>query len=198
MIEENPTIRKLVFDTFDHVVARQLKQFIDLFESTLHATFSNPWVYLKKTTARLEDDGEEEPLLPSLDDTKRRIPQEIQSRSGIERTVTKWLYDIPMEPHMIDEAVDQLQILVLKVYSHIRSQVCDQVELFAESFFKLPLMRRLEEDMIKVELSAVDKEGYRHRREKLSREGAANQQALKEVRECLKVLSTFALKHASA
>jgi GTP-binding protein EngB required for normal cell division len=199
MIEENATIRKLVFDTYDRVVERQLNQFVELFRSTLHATFSNPWVFLKKTTARLDDDEyASECLLPSLDDTKARIPQEIQGRTGIERTVTKWLYDIPTEPHRIDEAVDQVQLLVLKVYSHIRSQVCDQVELFAESFFKLPLMRRLEEDMIKVELSTVDKEGYRHRREKLSREGAANQQALKEVQECLKVLSTFALKHASA
>merc|ERR1719419_404642 len=65
MIEENQTIRKLVFDTFDSVVLRQLKQFMDLFKSTLHATFANPWVFLKKTTARLEDDdGNVECLLP--------------------------------------------------------------------------------------------------------------------------------------
>mmetsp|Transcript_19845 Transcript_19845/g.45190 ORF Transcript_19845/g.45190 Transcript_19845/m.45190 type:complete len:373 (+) Transcript_19845:759-1877(+) len=199
MIEENQTIRKLVFDTFDNVVERQLKQFVDLFKSTLHATFSNPWVFLKKTTARLEDDDiGAECLLPSLDDTKARIPQEIQSRTGIERTVTKWLYDIPMEPHRIDEAVDQVQLLVLKVYSHIRSQVCDQVELFAESFFKLPLMRRLEEDMIKVELSEVDKEGYHVRREKLQKEATANMHGLREVQSCLKILSNFALKSVSS
>merc|ERR1719361_2803045 len=186
MIEENPTIRKLVFDTYDNVVARQLQQFVDLFKSTLHATFSNPWVYLKKTTARLEDDDDEEPLLPSLEDTKQRIPREIQSRSGIERTVTKWLYDIPMEPQRIDEAVDQVQLLVLKVYSHIRSQVCDQVELFAESFFKLPLMRRLEEDIGKVELSEVDREGYRVRRAKLEKEATANMHGLREVQSCHK------------
>ena len=38
-----------------------------------------------------------------------------------------------------------------------------QVELFAESFFKLPLLRRLEEDMIKIELSKAARgtvEGY--------------------------------------
>merc|ERR550532_1777554 len=196
MIEENATIRKLLFDTYDGVVQRQLSQFMELFRSTLHATFSNPWVFLKKTTARLDDDDiGAECLLPSLDDTKARIPQEIQSRTGIERTVTKWLYDIPMQPHQIDEAVDQLQILVLKVYSHIRSQVCDQVELFAESFFKLPLMRRLEEDMIKVELSDVDREGYRDRRAKIQKDATANTHGLKEVQDCLKILSAFALKH---
>merc|ERR1719476_1013386 len=54
LIEESQTIRKLVFDTYDAVVARQLKQFVDLFQSTLHATFSNPWVYLKKSTASLD------------------------------------------------------------------------------------------------------------------------------------------------
>merc|ERR1711997_1412727 len=108
----------------------------------------------------------------------------IQSRTGIERTVTKWLYDVPMEPHRIDEAGDHVQLLVLKVYSHIRSQVCDQVELFAESFFKLPLMRRLEEDMIKIELSDVDKEGYRVRRDKLEAHAAANAHGLGEVQAC--------------
>jgi len=195
LIEENPTIRKLVFETFDAVVKRQLSQFVELFKSTLHATFSNPWVFLKKTSAKLDDDLGEECLLPALDDTKARIPKEIQDRSGIERTVTKWLYDIPSEPHKIDLAVDQVQLLVLKVYSHIRSQVCDQVELFAESFFKLPLMRRLEEDMNKVELSDVDREGYRVRRELLMKEDAGNREGVVEVQDCLKSLQNFALKH---
>merc|ERR1711920_318686 len=179
LIDGNQTIKKLVFETFDAVVDRQLSRFIELFKSTLHATFSNPWVFLKKTTATLDDaDIGQECLLPSLDDTKERIPKEIQSRTGVERQVTKWLYDIPMEPHLIDEAVDQVQLLVLKVYSHIRSQVCDQVELFAESFFKLPLMRRLEEDMNKIELSSVDMDGYRVRREKLQKDTVANTHGL--------------------
>merc|ERR1712083_350434 len=97
----------------------------------------------------------------------------------------KWLFEIPTEPHKLDEAVDQVQVLVLRVYSHIRSQVCDQVELFAESFFKLPLMRRLEEDMMKLEISEVDREGYRVRKEKLQRDFAANSYALQEVKGCL-------------
>merc|ERR1719231_893186 len=114
-------------------------------------------------------------MLPALDDSKARIKQEIQNRTGIERTVMKWIYDIPMEAHKLDEAVDLVQLLVLKVYSHIRSQICDQVELFAESFFKMPLMRRLEEDMMKIELSEVDLKGYRDRKKILERDLKATQ-----------------------
>merc|ERR1712113_1204793 len=105
-----------------------------------------------------------------------------------------WIYDIPTEMHELEDAVDLVQLLVLKVYSHIRSKICDQVELFAESFFKMPLMRRLEEDMMKIELSEVDREGYRVRREKLQTEQLANSHGLKEVKECLGTLTSFTLK----
>merc|ERR1719333_1953584 len=99
-------------------------------------------------------------VLPSFDDTKERIPDEIQNRSSTETTLSKWLSDIPTESHQIDEAVDKVQMLVLKTYSFIRSQVCDQVELFAESFFKLPMLRRLEQDMAEIELSEEDQRNY--------------------------------------
>jgi len=194
LLEANPTIKKMVFETFDTVVERQLKQFLTLFKNTLQATFSNPWVFLRKTTAILDTDMNTEIALPSLDQTKQRIPAEIKMRNGNEQVVARWLSEIPLEPHMINEAVDQVQVLVLRVYSHIRSQVCDQVELFCESFFKLPLLRRLEEDMNKIELSPVDLEGYKARRDALEKEAAANAYGLKEVRACLKILLNFQIK----
>jgi len=123
--------------------------------------------------------------------------RELQCRTGIERQVTKWIYEIPIESHKLDDAVDQVQLLVLKVYSHIRSQICDQVELFAESFFKMPLMRRLEEDMMKIELSPVDLKGYRDRREQLRKDQEANTYGLKEVKDCLARLNTFVMNHRS-
>merc|ERR1712113_840519 len=108
--------------------------------------------------------------LPSFEDTKTRIPKEIQNRAGIEATLSKWLTDIPMESSEIDQAVDHVQMLVMKTYSFIRSQVCDQVELFSESFFKLPMLRRLEEDMAMMELSEEDNANYQIRRERLATE----------------------------
>merc|ERR1712039_472538 len=132
--------------------------------------------------------------LPSFEDSKVRIETEIIARTGMERTVQKWIYETPDEPDKIDEAVDRVQLLVLKVYAYIRTQVCDQVELFAESFFKLPLMRKMEEDMSKIELSEVDKAGYKVRVEKLNKDIASNTAAVKEVRYCFKTLQNFALK----
>lgn len=80
----------------------------------------------------------------------------------------------------------------------MRSRVCDQVELFAESFFKMPLMRRLEEDMMKIELSTVDMQGYAAKRKKLQADFVANQHGMSEVQECLSILTNFVLKHRSS
>jgi GTP-binding protein EngB required for normal cell division len=198
LLQGNKTIQKLVFDTYDAVCGRQLQHFESLFKNTLHATFSNPWVFPKSSANDVSfDDLGEECMLPSLDDSKVRIKQEISSRNSIERTVMKWIYDIPMEAHKLDEAVDQVQLLVLKVYSHIRSQICDQVELFSESFFKMPLIRHLEEDMMKIELSAVDLQGYKARGDKLKEEISANSAGLKEVKDCLDILQKFVMNHRS-
>merc|ERR1712050_672911 len=112
----------------------------------------------------------EDAVLPSFDDTKERIPKEIDNRNGVEAILSRWLQEIPEGVNEIDEAVDKVQMLVLKTYGFIRSQVCEQVELFAESFFKLPLLRRLEEDMAMIELSETDKKNYEDRRNSLGAE----------------------------
>jgi len=191
-IKQNEMIKHLVYQTYDNVCKRQLHFFMDLFESMLTSTFSNPWVFLKGATAGASDD--EGPAPEVLMDTLKRIPEEIRSRTGIEATLQQWLQDIPTESHEIDDAVDRVQMLVLKTYSFIRSQVCDQVELFAESFFKLPMMRRLEEEMDNMELSEVDKTNYQARRDRLQSEISAAKDALKEVSECVDQLQGFQIK----
>jgi len=193
LIQQNEMIKHLVFQTYDQACERQLKQFIELFSNMLCSTFSNPWVFLKgATVSGYTEDGDA--AMPSIDDTKERIPKEIQSRSGIESTLSKWLLDIPTESHQIDEAVDKVQMLVLKTYSFIRSQVCDQVELFAESFFKLPMLRRLEEDMNRIALSDTDKQNYQARRSRLEGEVTKVRENIQEVEECISRLEGFKLK----
>eukprot|EP00441_Pelagodinium_beii_P042627 CAMPEP_0197628104 /NCGR_PEP_ID=MMETSP1338-20131121/6514_1 /TAXON_ID=43686 ORGANISM="Pelagodinium beii, Strain RCC1491" /NCGR_SAMPLE_ID=MMETSP1338 /ASSEMBLY_ACC=CAM_ASM_000754 /LENGTH=727 /DNA_ID=CAMNT_0043199007 /DNA_START=37 /DNA_END=2220 /DNA_ORIENTATION=+ len=193
LIRQNEMIKHLVFSTYDQACARQLNQFIELFENMLTSTFANPWVFLKGATHGAYAD-DTDATLPSIDDTKERIPKEIQSRSGIETTLSKWLLDIPTEAHQIDEAVDKVQMLVLKTYSFIRSQVCDQVELFAESFFKLPMLRRLEEDMNRMGLSEQDKTNYQARRSRLEGDVKKVRENLTEVEDCIARLQAFKLK----
>tara|TARA_B100001093_G_C26035626_1_gene679923 strand:+ start:154 stop:441 length:288 start_codon:yes stop_codon:yes gene_type:complete len=78
------------------------------------------------------------------------------SKKGIESLLSKWIADIPRQPSQMEEAVEKVQMLVLKTFAFIRSQICDQIELFADSFFKLPMMRRLEEDMSRIQLGDSD------------------------------------------
>lgn len=195
LLKQNEMIKHLVYQTYDKACLRQLTQFVDLFDNMLTSTFSNPWVFLKgATTGTTESDDLTDAVLPSFDDTKDRIPLEIQSRSGTEATLSKWLTDIPTDSKHIDDAVDKVQMLVLKTYSFIRSQVCDQVELFSESFFKLPMMRRLEEDMAMMELSEEDTANYQSRRDRLSGEIGKAQDALVEINWCIDRLQGFKLK----
>lgn len=193
LITENEMIKQLVFTTYDETVSRQLTQFIDLFNNMLASTFSNPWVFMKRTAMALNENSLEDVCLPSFEDTKGRIPSEITERGTIENTLTKWLGEIPSEPKDIDVAVDNVQRLVLKTYSFIRSQVCDQVELFAESFFKLPMLRRLEEDMSKIELSEVDRQTYAVRREMMLSQLRDAEAELQEVSFCIDKLQAFSV-----
>lgn len=193
LIKQNEMIKHLVFSTYDQACQRQLNQFIELFDNMLTSTFANPWVFLKGATYNgYAEDGDA--ALPSLDETKDRIPKEIQSRSSIESKLSEWLLGIPTDSHQIDEAVDKVQMLALKTYSFIRSQVCDQVELFAESFFKLPMLRRLEEDMNRIALSEQDKANYKARRERLEGDVIKVRENLKEVADCTERLQAFKLK----
>merc|ERR1719277_1188507 len=195
LIKQNDMIKHLLFSTYDKACQRQLAQFTELFDNMLTSTFSNPWVFLKGTTAGAnESEDMSDAVLPSFDDTKERIPKEIQGRSGTETVLSRWLTDIPMDSSQIDEAVDKVQMLVLKTYGFIRSQVCDQVELFSESFFKLPMMRRLEEDMAQIELTDEDTANYQARRDRLADDINKAQESLVEIDGCINRIQGFKLK----
>ena len=199
LLLDNPVIKQRVFQTFDNAVDRQLHQFMELFNNTLASTFSNPWVFLKRASLQsLHSENEapvlEDVVLPNFEDTKQRIPLEIASRSGWETVLGQWLAGIPQEPHQIDEAVDKVQMLVLKTFGFIRAQIADQIELFAESFFKLPMMRRLEEDMSVIDVSEGDKLTYKNRREKLEIECTTIEGNLGNLDDCIHKLQTFAVK----
>jgi len=188
LIKQNPMIKHLLFTAYDEAVDRQLKQFIFLFSNMLTSTFSNPWVNLKSATVDHASDVDDEL------GTKMRIPEEIESRSGMEKILNGWLMNIPEDPLQIDEAVDKVQMLVLKMYGYIRSQVCDQVELFTESFFKLPMLRRLNEDMSNIKIDSQNQKKYMERREMLAQQVQDTKASIEEVSWCIQRLQTYKMK----
>merc|ERR1719464_2460432 len=104
------------------------------------------------------------------EDLKDRIPLEIQKRSGTEKLLQGWLNDIPEEDTMVDEAVERVQMLVLKTYDFIRSHVCDQVEMLTDTFFKTPMLRKLADDMGNIKISEADQMNYQLRRGNMEKE----------------------------
>merc|ERR1719166_331372 len=155
--------------------------------------FSDPWVFMKRATGSGEDEEAEGEM--DYEDLKDRIPLEIQKRSGTEKLLQGWLNDIPEEDTMIDEAVERVQMLVLKTYDFIRSHVCDQVEMLTDTFFKTPMLRRLQDDMLKIEISEDDKENYRLRRENMDQEMKTQDVMISEVDDCIKKIQDFKLKN---
>jgi len=156
----------------------------------LTSTFSNPWVNLKSATVDHSQEVEDE----DAEGTKMRIPREIESRSGTDKQLNGWLMNIPEDPEHIDEAVDKVQMLVLKMYGYIRSQVCDQLELFTESFFKLPMLRRLNEDMSTIKIDSGNAAKYVARRETLGQQVQDTKAGIDDVNWCIERLQTYKMK----
>lgn len=195
LMNSNESVKNMIFDVYDRTVDHQLEQFLELFYNTLTSTFANPWVFLKKDSATLSEENDmEEVYLPSFEDTKERIPKELDSRCGVETLLTQWLADIPNEPSHIDDAVDKTQMMLIKTFQSIRGQIADQIELFAESFFKLPMLRRLEEEMCNIQLNEVDRDTHLARRAELDTKMKETDESLVTINECIDRLQNFSVK----
>jgi len=185
LIQGNRMIKHMVFQTYDIACQRQLQFFVALFDNTLTSTFSNPWVFLKGEAEQAEigDLG--------LAGAQEWIPSEIDGVSKVESAISRWLQDNPAQEAETD--VEKLKILLLKTYGYVRSQACDKVELFAESFFKIPMLHRLEEAMSMVELSDTDKSNHESHCESLTAEISKMKNSLVEINGCIDRLHGFKL-----
>jgi len=192
LIQKNDMIKRRVFETYDKVCDRQLQQFCELFDNMRTSEFSNPWVFLRE--------NDEPATLPSVsfDDVKARVPKEIQDRARIEMMLSKWLQEFPTDEQQMDVVVEKVQQLMMQTYGFIRSQVCDQVELFAESFFKLPMMRRLEEDMSLITFSDEDGAHQQTHRTQLTVQIGRSKDMLVEINDCMRQLQSFAMRCRTA
>ena len=212
LIKENQLARDLMFRKYDSFLSSQRCLFIELFNNTLQSTFQFPWALIKASSwsyAELDkfvankdgnpEDGEEEvdedPFadmsLPCFEDTKARIPLELSQRSNVERLLQDMVNEIPIDNGSVDEAVEKVQALMITVFRAIRNLICDQMELFADSFFHLPMLRHLESAMMDVELASTEMakfEGLRAGREQDLHE---SEEMLANVEWCIDAIKAF-------
>jgi len=193
-IKSNELVKHLIEECFDQTVERQKEQFVALFYNTLTSVFANPWVFLKKASAVVTGDELDDLDMPTFEGSKKRVPEEIDARLGIENTLQRWLANIPTEMTRIDTAVDMGQMLLIKTFQFIRCNISDQIDLYAESFFKLPMLRRLEEAMRAIELSETDKEIHACKTAELEIENLKLTQRVVTLDECDKTLRNYVSK----
>ncbi|KAF4671243.1 Dynamin- protein [Perkinsus chesapeaki] len=194
LIKDNETCRELIYQKYDEKLEHQYKLFSQLFSNTLQSTFANPWALVKASSWQLDltDDGFEDMCLPSFDDTKARIPIEIEWRSRMERKLRKRLNAIPTDPLMIDEAVEKIQTLMMITFINIRNCLCDQLELFADSFFQLPMARHLQGEMSTIQLRPEDRAPFMARRKDVQHDLDRSEAMLEDIEWCIDQIHTFA------
>jgi len=193
-IRSNELVKHLIWECFDNTVERQKEQFVALFHNTLTSVFANPWVFLKKASAVVTGDELDDLALPTFEDAKKRVPEEIDARLGIENILQRWLANIPTEMSRIETAVDMGQMLLIKTFQFIRCNISDQIDLYAESFFKLPMLRRLEENMRAIELSEADQEMHVQKAADLEQENLKLTQRVVKLDGCDKALRNYVNK----
>merc|ERR1712176_1525304 len=122
----------------------------------LNAIFNNPIAFFKGVTRSAFDDDIQdldEVSLPTFDMTKEHIAEVMRQRSRSAREAARTLQMIGGDEEDLDDAIDDMLTILFQMFGIIRSKISDQSSLFVDCFFKLPLLRRLEEDMMSMELS---------------------------------------------
>merc|ERR1712232_1320701 len=107
-----------------------------------------------KTCSKLDMGTYDDMILPTLETAKDRIRQERQDRGGFGRDIRKKIAEMNMGA--VSDAVKELENTIEETFGAIRCVVADNIQLYAESFFLLPILRRLEGEMSQLELLEDD------------------------------------------
>lgn len=129
--------------------------------------------------------------LPCFEDTKARIPKELSQRSTVEKLLQVMVNEIPIDNGHVDEAVEKVQALMITVFRAIRNLICDQLELFADAFFQLPMSRHLEGEMVNVQLSESEMAKFEALRSARELDVRTAEEMVEHVDWCLEAISKF-------
>jgi len=160
VIQRNETMKAAIYNAFDEACESHRINFIQMWQDFTDSMFQSPLMLLKTcTTPELGDLGEE--IAPTFESTKERIEKERKGRNTLQVQLKEKIKQIPDDDGK--QSVKMVQEIINQTFGVIRSVVADQMQLYSESFFLLPMLRRLEGAMACMELADEDRMRYRAR-----------------------------------
>jgi GTPase SAR1 family protein len=195
ILRDNDIARNLIFQKFDDVVMKCGKNFEHLLHYSIEALFAKPDIATKESSVTFspDDSALEDMTLPSHADTVQRVKEERQDRKRGQMTMKHMTRQIE-ENSAEDDQVDRVQAMLIMIFKVLRNRLADQLELMAESFFLLPMLRLLEAEMHDIELDEKSKAEFAIRREHLSIDKRRLQEKLDNFKWALNEVEMF---HAS-
>ncbi|CAE7255259.1 dlpC [Symbiodinium necroappetens] len=191
VIQRNDTMKRCIFDAFDAACDKHRIRFMQMWCDFMDSMFQSPLMLLKSGSMPSIGSGYEEEIAPTFESTKARIHQERRGRGTLQTALREKVKQIPDEDVAAKESVKMVQRIIEQTFAVIRSVVADHMQLYSESFFLLPMLRRLEGVMADMQLQEEDKEKYRARKSVLEKEKAASEGMLADLTHCIEAVKRF-------
>eukprot|EP00401_Gymnodinium_catenatum_P038039 CAMPEP_0117543582 /NCGR_PEP_ID=MMETSP0784-20121206/45134_1 /TAXON_ID=39447 /ORGANISM="" /LENGTH=723 /DNA_ID=CAMNT_0005340363 /DNA_START=55 /DNA_END=2223 /DNA_ORIENTATION=+ len=193
VIRRNATMKGCIFNAFDSAASKHQENFMKLWSDYMDSMFQSPLMLLKSCSSPQfsEEESYTEEVAPTFSATKERINREREQRDALGGTLRQKVKNIPESDMKTGEAVDMVQDIIEQTFSVIRCIVADQMQLYSESFFLLPMLRRLEGEMADMELHEDDKMRYRARKEVLVEEKGKSNECLDDLTWSIQAIEKF-------
>jgi len=170
VIQRNDTMKACIYKTFDDTCAKHQEKFTMMWNDFMQSMFQSPLILLKSCSMPKIGGFYEGEMAPTFESTKERIAMERQNRGMLQTVLQEKIKQIPLDDSKAKQAVQLVQEIIEQTFSVIRCITSDQMQLYSESFFLLPMLRRLEGEMASMELAEEDKKRYRARKSILDQE----------------------------
>jgi len=191
VIERNDTMKNCIFEAFDSTCERHQHAFMAMWNDWMDSMFQSPLMLLKAGSTPKIGGTYDTEIAPTFESTKMRIEAERSNRGSLQKKLSEQIKQIPDEERLAHEAVSMVQSIIEQTFGVIRCAVSDQMELYSKSFFLLPMLRRLEGDMAKLELAEEDKMRYRARKSVLKEEFQLSTGILTDLNWCIDAVQRF-------
>mmetsp|Transcript_8292 Transcript_8292/g.26324 ORF Transcript_8292/g.26324 Transcript_8292/m.26324 type:complete len:728 (-) Transcript_8292:116-2299(-) len=191
VIKRNETMRACIFKAFDSACELHRTAFMQMWCDFMDSMFQSPLSLLKSCSTPSIGGTYEEEIAPTFESTKTRIDKERRSRNTLHAQLHEQIKQIPDDDLSARDSVKMVQAIIEQTFGVIRCVVADQMQLYSESFFLLPMLRRLEGAMANMELEEDDKKRYRARKTVLAEEEKKSTSLLKDLGYCVDLVERF-------